>query len=574
VADDNLQIRVTADISNLQAQMAAAAATVADTGAEMTAATAGASLSFRQLGDAGEEAGERTAAGMREARGGAKLLAEETGLHLNREMKNVIASSEVLGKVMQAAFPIAAAVGGYEIVSQVATKISGLISDTLVYTQAMKDEYAAQLSLNKGIAEQVAKLDALKQAYDLIGLSGAARVQMQFQQLTVEVEKNEAALKSAQTTMFLYQRGAGEGSNPLISAAQYAQAQKDVAALTAVVATGQQQQANLEKEYDIAKAAEDKAAADTAIAEQQRVAQAAEQLADKTAATQRRVYEIIAKAHEDLDKAIEKDDDQTAKFQIMHAENVAKEQERVTAQEAKDEEEKTRAAEKTIDEITKYEERQLTEQQKQYQKFFESITNGFRTAINGWLQGTQSFSKAVQKLWQSLAMGIVDQILKMGEQWLITHVLMAAANALFHTQTAAQDTAAAAQHVAQTSATNYMEAVGYANVAAAQTLADVPFPANIPASASTLALGMSYAGMSAFALGGVVPRTQVALVHGGERVLTPSQNMAFERMARGGFASNITQHIHGVSNPVRAAHLASTMAVGRVRRLASDWGYR
>jgi negative regulator of replication initiation len=216
----------------------------------------------------------------------------------------------------------------------------------------------------------------------------------------------------------------------------------------------------------------------------------------------------------------------------------------------------------------------LTAEQQKYQQFFTTVSHGFTTALNGWLQGTQTFSKACQKLWQSLAMSAIQEIEKLGERWILTHILMAAANALFHTQAAAQDTAATAEKVAQTSATNYMEAVGYANVAAAQTLADVPFPANIPASASTLALGMSYAGMSAFALGGVVPRTQVALVHGGERVLTPSQNMAFERLARGGFASNITQHIHGVSNPVRAAHLASTMAVGRVRRLASDWGYR
>jgi hypothetical protein len=706
VADDLLSIRVTADISSLQAQMQAGAASVQAAGENMSSAwqeVTQASLSYQaaqkevrvltdqvskaivgetvtareqqQAIEALTAAKQRAAAAAKElaaaekattaaieqetfstheARGAAALFGDETGIKLNRHLRSVVASSETLGPLLEAAFPVAAAIGFYEVAEHVGEKLSEVISDTFIYTQAQKDEYAAQVALNQGIAEQVAKLDQLKQAYDLIGLSGSARLKVQFEQLTEEVKKNEQALSAAKDTAFLYQRGMGVSglSGGEISAQEYAQAQKDVARLTAIVATGQQEQANLEKEYDQAKAAEDKEAAQTAVQTQQ-------QVSDKLF----RVYQIIAKAHEDLAKAVEKDDNQTAKQQAQDLEDQLKAQLRANEEYLKETEAKTKASLAAIEgewkvaqtklkgqesvvegesargQISKVDELEqlrtlhqqelteeanfvrqmiliaaqfysadskemvdlqnrlkllnaqagqewtkdtqaiLTAQQQRYTQFFSIVSHGFTTALNGWLQGTQSFSKAATKLYQSLEMDVVEYVEKLGEKWITTHVLMTAANALFHTQSAAQDAAGEASQQAITSATNVATATSDAAVAAGATLAyySAFAPELAPAmAAAQYGVGLGFAGMAAFQYGGVVPKTQVALVHGGERVLTPGQNSAFERMSRNGgsFSAPITQHIHGVSDPMRAARLSSTMAVARVRRLASDWGYR
>src|ERR1700687_1459362 len=54
---------------------------------------------------------------MREAREGARLLSEETGVHLNRSLTGIISRSATLGPLLQVAFPVAAAIGFGEVVA-------------------------------------------------------------------------------------------------------------------------------------------------------------------------------------------------------------------------------------------------------------------------------------------------------------------------------------------------------------------------------------------------------------------------------------------------------------------------
>jgi hypothetical protein len=57
-----------------------------------------------EFGDAGEDAGKRTAASMREARGEVTLLGEAIGVHLPRHVRTFIAYLPGVGEAMSAAF--------------------------------------------------------------------------------------------------------------------------------------------------------------------------------------------------------------------------------------------------------------------------------------------------------------------------------------------------------------------------------------------------------------------------------------------------------------------------------------
>jgi hypothetical protein len=147
--------------------------------------------SARKMGDAERGAGHS----MREAREAARELSSETGIHLSRGLTGVLARSESLGPILQAAFPVAAAIGFGEVIASAAEKLSTLIADTFIYTEAQKAEYAAQIQTNNAIEKQNEKLTALKKAYDLIGLSGSARGGALAQQAKADVDEALAQLE-------------------------------------------------------------------------------------------------------------------------------------------------------------------------------------------------------------------------------------------------------------------------------------------------------------------------------------------------------------------------------------------
>src|SRR5580693_228942 len=124
--------------------------------------------SARRMGEAEAGAGRS----MREAREGAKLLSEETGVHLSRGLTGVLARSSALGPILQAAFPVAAAIGFGEVIASAAEKFSTMIADAFIYTDAMKEAYKAEIQINTEIGKRAAHIEALGKAYELIGLSG------------------------------------------------------------------------------------------------------------------------------------------------------------------------------------------------------------------------------------------------------------------------------------------------------------------------------------------------------------------------------------------------------------------
>src|ERR1700683_5071881 len=125
---------VSAAIKELSAQLQQLKRTQDETGS-----------SAKNLGAAEAGAGRS----MREAREGAKLLSEEMGVHLNRGLTGVLARSTTLGPILNAAFPVAAAIGFGEVIVSGTEKLTALVASTFIYTEAMQAEYSAQVQANK-----------------------------------------------------------------------------------------------------------------------------------------------------------------------------------------------------------------------------------------------------------------------------------------------------------------------------------------------------------------------------------------------------------------------------------------
>ena len=134
---------------------------------------------------AGEAAAAETgmAESMHEARGAAALLGEETGIRLNRHLRGVLASSETLGPILAAAFPIAAAVGFTEVLIHVAEKMSEVISDFLIYTDDQKKAYALEVEFNHLLVQHLETMVRLNKEYERMGKSAVQLANMDVRDL-------------------------------------------------------------------------------------------------------------------------------------------------------------------------------------------------------------------------------------------------------------------------------------------------------------------------------------------------------------------------------------------------------
>src|SRR5260370_15438148 len=110
--------------------------------------------------------GESTA----EARGAAKLLAEDLDLKLNRHLAGVLANSSSLGPILSAAFPVAAAIGFFEVIRGGAEKFAELISDTFIFTEDQKKLRDELVKTNQEMVKFEEKHKELQKEIALVGL--------------------------------------------------------------------------------------------------------------------------------------------------------------------------------------------------------------------------------------------------------------------------------------------------------------------------------------------------------------------------------------------------------------------
>lgn len=121
-----------------------------------------------QVAAAGEE---ELAASMEHSKAAAAILGEETGIKLSRHLRGLVAESELLGPALSAAFPVIAAVGFIEVISQVAEKMTEVVSDLLIYTEDQKKAYEIEVERNKELVKHRDRLEELNKQYERIGKS-------------------------------------------------------------------------------------------------------------------------------------------------------------------------------------------------------------------------------------------------------------------------------------------------------------------------------------------------------------------------------------------------------------------
>jgi hypothetical protein len=150
---------------------------------------------------------------------------------------------------------------------------------------------------------------------------------------------------------------------------------------------------------------------------------------------------------------------------------------------------------------------------KQYQvmaKSFEHITGSLNSNLISWMNGSETFGHAMEKVWTSIADTAIESVLTMSEKW-VEGIAIQKAEALISKMTNASVAAGGA----------------YASQAA------------IPVVGPALGLGaatQAFATVMAFESGGLVPSTGMAMLHEKEMVLPSNISQSVQRMADGGGA--------------------------------------
>jgi hypothetical protein len=140
---------------------------------------------------------ESMAASMHEARGAAALLGEETGVKLNRHLRGVLASSETLGPILAAAFPIAAAIGFAEVIVHAAEKMSEFISDLLIYTEDQKKAVELEKAFNAELIRHIDTMARLNKEYERMGKNAVQIANLDVRDLNTALDAANKRLEDA-----------------------------------------------------------------------------------------------------------------------------------------------------------------------------------------------------------------------------------------------------------------------------------------------------------------------------------------------------------------------------------------
>jgi hypothetical protein len=109
-----------------------------------------------------------------------------------------------VGPLLEAAFSGVALLVLIQLLVEGAEKLSEFVSETYIYTEAMKEEYEQQVELNKEIEKSADNVKKLKEAYELIGASPVEKDIIEFQRLDKQVEDTKRSIESFENFIALY----------------------------------------------------------------------------------------------------------------------------------------------------------------------------------------------------------------------------------------------------------------------------------------------------------------------------------------------------------------------------------
>jgi tetrahydromethanopterin S-methyltransferase subunit B len=151
---------------------------------KVTADTGSVTQGFEAVQNAATQAMSRTAEQIERARASADFLAQSIDLKIPQALEGVLAKSELLGPALEAAFPVTAGLAFAGAIADVANKLSQLISDTYIYTDAEKEAYNQLTSENRELLQIADRTKQLRRERMLLEAPDEAakdKLKLQFQ---------------------------------------------------------------------------------------------------------------------------------------------------------------------------------------------------------------------------------------------------------------------------------------------------------------------------------------------------------------------------------------------------------
>jgi hypothetical protein len=151
--------------------------------------------------------------------------------------------------------------------------------------------------------------------------------------------------------------------------------------------------------------------------------------------------------------------------------------------------------------------RQAALQQMQpWKTFFSDLSQNFKTTLNGWLQGTQSFTDGMKRMWQAAALAAIQSMQQTETFHKISTAIMAAISKIFHLGKIKDAVTSTESEAATAGATNTALATSAANLGAANAYAfwawNPPVAAAMAAAALAAGLGFAAAAGASAVAGG------------------------------------------------------------------------
>ena len=183
-----------------EVKMAGAADSVSKVGDAVDGVTASMAVGQQgavKLGEFTTLAGEKTRASMYEARGETQLLGEMFGVHLPRHVRSFVAELPGVGSALSAAFSATAILFLLDALIKGSEKLSEWISNTFIFTQAMKDSDQAVKDQNKTLLQLATQLDKDTDALEKFGKTQAEIKSDKVSELRDEIAKNTVIFQTA-----------------------------------------------------------------------------------------------------------------------------------------------------------------------------------------------------------------------------------------------------------------------------------------------------------------------------------------------------------------------------------------
>jgi hypothetical protein len=211
-------------------------------------AAASAGLTFGQDVKLGAE---EASFSMQEAKGTIALAGEEIGVTVPRHVRGFLAELPGVGAALEAAFSGFAVLILIQLLVEATEKLTEFVSETFIYTEAMKKEYEEQVKLNDELLKHNERIQQLKESYQLLGLEGTAKISKEFEILTGKVRDTEAAIRDADNVVARDRLGLGDANGTAYTDAQVAEANRRRVELRKVLEEQQNEQAALSRNFDL-----------------------------------------------------------------------------------------------------------------------------------------------------------------------------------------------------------------------------------------------------------------------------------------------------------------------------------